>query len=136
MNANHQQAMIPDSCNHAAAGGTGVDRYVLADGAVIADLERARLAGIFEILRLVAYGREWVDPRSGADCRAAGDHDVRDELDVIAKPYVRANDAVRPDPDAGAELSRGVDESRRMNGWAHLPVSRATIAPISASAMS
>ena len=79
MRADHEQAIVADPGDHAAALGAGVHRHVLADRVVAADLERRRLALVFQILRLEPDRGERKDSRPLADRRAPVDHDMRFE---------------------------------------------------------
>ncbi len=109
-------AAVADGGRHAAAFGARIEGHALADHAVAADGQRRRLAVIFEILRLVADGRERKDARARADGGAAGDDDVAEQLDAVAERHVGADDAVGADLDPRAELGTRLDDCRRVRG--------------------
>ena len=57
MRPDHEQAIVADPGDHAAAGGAGVHRHMLADRVVAADVERDVSPSIFQILRSRARSR-------------------------------------------------------------------------------
>src|SRR6266849_10736580 len=107
MGADHQQAMIADSRDHATAGGAGVDRHMLADRVVMADFQRRRLAGVFQVLRLEADRGEGEDPGPLADRGPPVDHDMRFEADAGAEHDMLADHAIGADHASGATIAVG-----------------------------
>ena len=76
MRADEEQAVVADARDEPAALRARIDRDVLADRAVAADLQPARLAVIFSVLRRQADAGEGKYLRAGADRRGAADDDV------------------------------------------------------------
>src|SRR6185312_4174703 len=99
MRADHQQAMVADARDHAAAGGARVDRDMLADRVVAADLQRGRLAGVFQVLGLGADRGKREDTGAGADRRAAVNHDMGLQRHAGAQSDVPADHAIGADRD-------------------------------------
>src|SRR5262249_42090053 len=54
MGAHHEETAVADPRQHAAAGGAGIHRDVLAHGIAPADLQAGSLTLIFQVLRLMA----------------------------------------------------------------------------------
>ena len=86
MRADEDQAVVADPGQQPAALGAGIDRDVLADRAVLADLQPARLAVILLVLRRQADARERKDLAAFADRGFAADDDVRVDLYARAEP--------------------------------------------------
>ena len=87
--ADEDQAVVADPGQQPAAFGARIDGHVLADRAALADLQAARLAVIFLVLRRQADAREGEDLAAFADCGFAADDDVRMDLGALAKPNLR-----------------------------------------------
>ena len=75
-----------DARYHASAGRSGNERNVFANGVVAADLERARLAFVFEVLWYRADGGEGEKDIAFADGGSAFDHHVRLNPGCFADP--------------------------------------------------
>src|SRR3984957_4094313 len=117
MRPDHQQAIVADARNHAAAGGAGIDRHVLADRVVAADFERRRLAVIFQILRLVPDRSEWENPRPLADCRPPLNYDMRFEADAERQHNMFSDDAIGSDDDVVRQACARRDDRGGMDIW-------------------
>jgi hypothetical protein len=115
VDADHEGAVVADPRHHAAARRAGIDRHLLADDVVAADLEPRLLALVLEILRNVADRSEREDARAVADRGAAGDGNVRDQLDALAELDLGADHAERPDHRGGGERGARLDDGRRMD---------------------
>ncbi len=115
MGACHEEAAVADPRHHAAAGRSGVHRDLLADDIVPADDKPRLLAPILQILRLVPDRGEGKDAGAFADLRPAGNHHVRDELDVGRQLDQRSHMAVRANAHGIGELGPRLDDRRRMN---------------------
>ena len=79
------------------------------------DAQARRLAAVFQVLRLVAQRREGEDPGPGTDRGAPGNHDMRQELHVIAEFDFGADDAERPDLDVAPEHRVGRHDGRSVD---------------------
>ena len=135
VHADHDPAIVTDPGDHAATRGARVDCHVLADGGVLADLERRGFAGIFEVLRPVPDRGERVDLAVRADRGTARHYHVRQQFDLVAELGVGAHEAIWPDLDALAQGRAIFDDGRRVNIVGHYSPSTITMAPTSASAM-
>ena len=114
MGVGEQDATRADDRAPAAAGGAGVHRHAFADQAIFADRQTGALAAIFEVLRLVADRREGkTRPRAPISVTPATTH-MRDQLDAVAEPRLRADMAERADVDARSEPAPG---STQALGW-------------------
>ncbi len=97
MNTHHEQAIVADPGDQAAAGGARVHRHVLADRIVAADHQRGFLTGIFEILRLQADRGERKNARPLADSCIPVDDDMGHQLDASAEHNLVADNAIGAD---------------------------------------
>src|SRR5665213_1689603 len=113
--SHHEQAIIADPRDHAAARGAGVHGDVLADDVAAADLEARFLALVFQILRRVTDRSEGKDPRAVAHRGTAADGDMRHELDILAELDPWPHHAERADFDRGRNFGARLDHGRRMN---------------------
>src|SRR5690348_1128820 len=113
--ADHEGAIVADARHHPATRGAGIDRHVLAEDVVAADLEPRFFALVLEILWNMADRREREDARAIADRGAAGDGDVRDQLDALAELDLGADQAERPNDRSGSKLGARLDDGRRMD---------------------
>src|SRR5439155_12425623 len=98
-----------------------VDRDVLADGVVVADLDRGRLAAVLLVLGRRADRGEVEDLVAPADAHVPVEHHVRADPASLAQLDMLADDAVGPDLDVRGQPRAGVDERRGMDPAAHAP---------------
>jgi len=108
---------------------------MLADRGVLPDLQGRGLPCIFEVLRPVADRREREDPAAAADAGASRNHDMGDELHLVAKLHIAADHTIGADLDVLAQRRAILDDGGGMDGIGHYWPSTITIAPTSASAM-
>src|SRR6266545_5966724 len=119
--ARHEEVVAADAC-HPGMGRAAVDRDVLAENVVFADLQAGRLAIVAEVLRSFAEDGAGVDEVAathrqraaqmdagtqhavGTDADAALNDDIRTYLDILGDLRFRCDDR------------RGVDASRRRMG--------------------
>ncbi|MEY9148080.1 hypothetical protein ABIF00_006064 [Bradyrhizobium elkanii] len=125
----HEEAAIADAGEPAALDRADVHRHALADGAGFADFEAGRLAAIAEILRRPAERRERRDDAAGADPGMPADRDMRDQLAVLAKHDIGADDAVRTDLGAGPDHSAIGNPRSRVDHAHEVSVRNSLMAP-------
>jgi hypothetical protein len=146
MGLREQSATIADTRRHAPVRRARIDGHAFANDAIGADLERRRFARIFAVLWRMPDRREWENPSTGANRRAACDNDVGDELDPLAQDGVASDLTERANDYAGAERGTALHERQRVHesrGRLRLRIARgaaqgaafpaASEAPISAS---
>src|SRR6185436_10375597 len=101
--------------------GAAADGDVLADGVVVADLDRSRLVGVLLVLRRRAERGEVEDLVALADPHRPVEHDVRADPGALAHLHFRADHRVRADGHVAAELRARVDDRGRVDhflaGW-------------------
>jgi len=85
-------------------GSPPVDRAVLTKHVVVPDLNKRRLAEVFEILGFASDDGERIKLVSLANGRAALNNHMRMQHTVPTQYHMLADQAVWPDPDVGAEL--------------------------------
>src|SRR4029079_19510076 len=95
MGAHHQQAISADAGHEAAGLGAWIDGDMLADDRARPDLEAARLALIFLVLRNMADRGEGKNLAPLADRAAAGHHHMRMQHGAVANPDLRPHNAER-----------------------------------------
>jgi hypothetical protein len=115
MCADHEQAFVADPRHHAPACGAGVHRHVFADDVVAADDELRFLAGVFQILRLVADRREGKDPCVGAHRGAAGHDDMGMKHHAVLQRDLAPDVTVGADRNCLSESRARLDDDRPMN---------------------
>ncbi len=115
MRADEKQAVVADPRQHPAALGAGIDGHVLADDAVPADLEPARLAVIFPVLRRQADACEGKDLGARADRRVPAETTWPWTLTPSASRTPAADERIRADRDAVRQLRPVLDDRSRMN---------------------
>src|ERR1700692_1870791 len=93
----HDQAVAAHAGGSTAPLRSAGDGDVLADGVVIADLERRRFAAVFQVLGSDSQAGEGVDAIPGSQARLAVQYDVRDQFAVLAQLDIRTDGAVGPD---------------------------------------
>ncbi len=115
-----ERATVAHHRRRSAAGSAGIHRHAFANDAIGADGERARLALVFQVLRLVPDGGERKDARARADFRRPGDRDMADEFDAFAKRCLAPDHAERADLHACRELCALLDNGGSVNiGLSH-----------------
>ena len=102
MRVGQKCAAVTDRRHHAAALGARVEGDAFAYDAVGANRQRRWLTRVLQILRLVAERGERKYARAGADCRAACDRHMAQQLAVLAKAHMATDRAMRPDANARA----------------------------------
>src|SRR4029079_8598856 len=91
----HNQAVVDEASQHAAAGSASMNGYEFAYLVALADACFGRLAFVLQILRSKADGDEGKCLGAGADRCVTVDDAVRFESDAVAKLNVIADDAIR-----------------------------------------
>src|SRR5215207_7460846 len=138
MRVGEEEAVIADARPRRALRRAWIEGHAFPDGAVRSDEEHRRLAGIFQVLRLVPDRGEGEDLGARPDRGVTGQHDVAHELRAGPELDICADDAERPDPHALAELCARLDDGGRVDERlleaAGLVHSVTSMAPTSASA--
>jgi hypothetical protein len=106
----HQQVVVPDAGNAAAAGSAAVYRNELSDMVSLAYLDGGRFSAVFQVLRCLAYRSKGKHVRAVSDGRSAVDDHVRIEANVIADHRFIADNAKRADVSSGTDHGRGADD--------------------------
>jgi hypothetical protein len=81
----HEQIVVADARRAAAASRSAVNRNKFSNMISLADLDRRRFAGVFEVLWGVSDGHEWKGVRLVAYRSIAVDNNVRVEPDPVAE---------------------------------------------------
>ena len=111
----HEQVVIADARQPAAAGRAAMNRRELADDVAVADHQARPLAAELEILRNQPDRGHREDLVGVADLGPAVDHRRRADAAVAADRDVGADRGVRPDAGAAADLRVRMDDGRRMD---------------------
>src|SRR5690606_33526259 len=124
--ADHEEAGIAQLRVHPAALRPAMDRDVLADDAVVADEDRARLALETQVLRIAPYGCERMDARVGTNRGLARQDNMRPDGGVRPHDDIGPDDGVGPDRRAFAEARAVLHDRGRMDRGAHTAASPIT----------
>src|SRR6266852_6126251 len=111
----HHEDVIADNGAHPTCFGAAMNRGELADGVVVANLERCGLAVKFQIRGRGADDCEWKDSIALADRGETFNHNARTDYRACADFYFRPNHRARSDFDAGIEFGALVDYRGRMD---------------------
>src|SRR5690242_21781912 len=111
----HDQAVVADARDHAAARGAAMNGDKLANLVACADARFGWFAFVFEILRREADRNEGKDVCLGTDRRASVDDYVRLEPHLVADYDLVADDAVRTDETVVADFGLRTNNRSRMN---------------------
>src|SRR5208283_5308834 len=114
----HDEAAIPQAGDAAAARGPARDGDRLANGVIVAQLAARGLARVLQVLRRDADRGEGEDAVAAAEGEMAVEHDVGDELALLAEDDVRADGAERADAAGGGNL-RAIGNDRAGMDAAH-----------------
>ena len=125
----HEETVATDARRDRVRG-TAIDRRVLANRRVVADVDPRFFTTIFEILRITTEDCPNADLHALTDPYVAFQCGARGDLRAVANGALGTDDRPRPDVDLVAELRRCIDQCRGMNARSHR--SR-TIADMSAS---
>ena len=123
----HQEAARADR-RLAGRRAAPIDRGILTNDRAVADLHPRLFAFVLEVLWIVADDRAVADLHAVTHARIALEDGMRRDAAALADRHARADHAIRPDRDVGAELGRRVDQRGPVNHRS------TTIAIISASA--
>src|SRR3990172_12801201 len=110
----HEQVAVADDRPSSPEGGPAVNGDELAEGVVVADLERRDLPLELEVLGLEPYRGEREDPVALADGGIAGDDGMGLDHGVAADGNVLPHDAVRTDANSLGEPRAFVDHRGRV----------------------
>ena len=113
--ADQEQAMIAHLRHHSPVLRPRIDRDVLSDGTVTADLQAAGLALVFAILRGKADARKRENLGFRTDDGIASEHHLAMKADALAETDGRAHDAIRTDRSSLGQVRTTFDDCRRMD---------------------
>src|SRR5262245_16138141 len=99
----HEQVVVADRGQRAAARGAAVHRHAFADDVTPSDHQTSLFASEFQVLRRLAHRGEGVDSRPLADLARAFDDDVPGYLNVVVNGDMIADDRIWADRDIRAE---------------------------------
>ena len=102
----HEEVVVADD-GYVAALAAAMNRGAFAEHVAIADLHRARDAGVGEVLRLIADHRARMKHVVFADFGDAENRDVADKARARADADFALEQAERTDLDAGGQLDLG-----------------------------
>jgi hypothetical protein len=129
----HDQDVAANLSDAAAFCGSAIQRDVLADLVMVADLETCRLALIGNVLRRHTNRTKGKESVVGANFRRALDRDVRDQVTVLSEVDIRTNYAVRANLARRGNLCPWIDNGRGVD--VHEGLNRAYVdASVSAAA--
>src|SRR5688572_4544474 len=111
----HEEVVVPDPCNTAAAQRAPVNGHKLTYRISLPDLSRRSLAGILQILGLQANGCEWKYPRLVSNCCPPVDNYMRLQTYAVAQDNVGADRRKGSDVNAYAKARGRRDDRRLMN---------------------
>jgi hypothetical protein len=97
MRSDEEQAFIANPRQHPAAFGPGIDRDVLADGAILANLQSACLAAVLLILGWQSDAGERKDFAPRSDGRPPTYDNVRVNFHTVRQAHTGLNDRVGTD---------------------------------------
>src|SRR4029077_11304764 len=132
----HDPVFVADARDAGVLHRAAVDRHVLADGVVVADLDAGGLALVFLVLRRRANGGEVEDAVAPPDAHAAVDHHVGADPAALPDLGVRADDRVRADLDVVREPRARVHQRARMDAAGHGSAGRIASRMVASAAIS
>lgn len=88
---------------------------MLAEHGFVADAAITLRTGVRAILRPIADDRSGMDAAAAPDCRMSEDVDMSRDYGVGPDAHGTFNHGIRTDADRGIELSRGINNSGRMD---------------------
>src|SRR5262249_32728863 len=124
VNVGHQQIVVADGSEHAAAFGAAMDGARFADFVSAADFRAGTLAVILQILGRDSDGRIWVEDVVLTDFERAFKKNTRFNFGARADLDVGADDRVGTDAGGFRNLCGRVHNRGRMNGHASFRVKR------------
>jgi hypothetical protein len=115
MGIGHDQTVAAQARSSATALGPPGDSHALADDVVITDFKAGGFAPVLQILGGYAQAGKGVDAVSCTQAGLSIEHDMGNQLAVLAQDYIRTNGAIGTNVTGLRDTSRGSHDGCGVN---------------------